>query len=95
MEAKCDRKMHNFILRQVEREFGHTIPKVHNLFKNSIWSKYLKIIEKVPFNIASEASTVYILSRQKLIKNAKNGQFWRVIENLKLAVKQLYQTVQF
>ena len=36
MEAKCDRKMHNFILRQVEREFGHTIPKVHNLFKNSI-----------------------------------------------------------
>ena len=31
-------------------------------------------------NIASEAS--YILSGQKFIKNAKNGQFWRVDENL-------------
>ena len=28
------------------------------------------------FNIASEASYVYILSGQKLIKNAKNGPFW-------------------
>ena len=35
----------------------------------------LKITEKVAFNIASEASYVYILSGQKLIKNAKNGQF--------------------
>ena len=42
---------------------------------------------KVAFNIASEASYVYILSGQKFIKNAKNGQFWRVFENLKLAVK--------
>ena len=31
---------------------------------------------------------------QKFIKNAKNGQFWRVFENLKLAVKQCYQTGQ-
>ena len=46
----------------------------------------LKIIEKVSFNIASEASYVYILSGQKLLKNAKNGPFWRVFENLKLAV---------
>ena len=44
---------------------------------------------------ASEASYVYILSRQKLIKNAKNGSFWRVFGNLKLAVKQCYQTGQF
>ena len=35
----------------------------------------LKIIEKVSFNIASEASYVYILSGQKFIKSAKNGQF--------------------
>ena len=35
----------------------------------------LKITQKVAFNIASEASYVYILSRQKLIKNAKIGQF--------------------
>ena len=31
----------------------------------------------------------------QLIKNPKNGQFWRVFENLKLAVKQCYQTGQF
>ena len=37
--------------------------------------------KKVSFNIASEASYVYILSRQKLIKNAKNGrfgEFWKL-----------------
>ena len=54
-----------------------------------------KITEKVSFNIASEASYSYILSGQKLIKDAKNGPFWRVLENLKLAVKQCYQTGQF
>ena len=32
----------------------------------------LKIAQIVAFNIASEASYVYILSGQKLIKNAKN-----------------------
>ena len=58
-------------------------------------SRCLKITEKVSFNIASEASYVYIFSGQKLIKNAKNGPFWRVFENLKLAVKQCYQTGQF
>ena len=41
------------------------------------FTQCLKIIEKVAFNIASEASYVYILSGQKSIKN----------ENLKLAVK--------
>ena len=44
--------------------------------------------KKVSFNIASKASYVYIF-----IKNAKNGPFWRVFENLKLAVKQCYQSV--
>ena len=34
--------------------------------------------KKVSFyNIASEASYVYILSGQKFIKNAQNGPFWR------------------
>ena len=42
-----------------------------------------------------ERSYVYILSGQKLIKNAKNCPFWRVFENLKLSVKQNYQTGQF
>ena len=51
--------------------------------------------KKVSFNIASEASYLHILNGQKLIKNAKNGAFWRVFENLKLAVKQSYQTCQF
>ena len=37
-----------------------------------------KFVQKVAFNIASEASYVYILSGQKLIKNAKNDPFWRV-----------------
>ena len=58
-------------------------------------SRCLKITEKVSFNIASEASYVYILSGQKFIKKAKNGQFWRGFENLKLAVKHSYQTCQF
>ena len=35
----------------------------------------LKITEKVSFNGASEASYDYIMSRQKFIKNAKNGPF--------------------
>ena len=58
-------------------------------------SQCLEIAPKVAFNIASEASYVYILSGQKFIENAKNGQFWRVFENLKLAVKQCYQTGHF
>ena len=58
-------------------------------------SRCLKITEKVSFNIASEATYVYILSGQKFIKNAKNGPFWQVFENLKFAVKQCYQTGQF
>ncbi len=56
---------------------------------------FCKSTEKVSFNIASEASYVYILSGQKSIKDAKNGPFWRVFENLMLAVKQCYQTGQF
>ena len=34
-------------------------------------SRCLKITEKIAFNIASEASYVYILSGQKFIKNVK------------------------
>ncbi len=55
----------------------------------------LKITEKVSFNIASEASYVYNLNGQKLVKNATNCSFWRVFENIKLTVKQCYQTGQF
>ena len=45
--------------------------------KIAYFAQCLKITEKVAFNIASEASYVYILSRQKFIKNAENGQFSR------------------
>ena len=41
-------------------------------------SQCLKITEKVAFNIASEASYVYILSGQKFIKNAKIGDFLKI-----------------
>ena len=35
-----------------------------------------------------------MLNRQKLVKKKlKNGSFWRIIENLNLAVKQCYQTL--
>ena len=44
-------------------------------------SRCLKITEKVSFNIASEASYVYILSGQKLIENAKNGHFDEFLKN--------------
>ena len=55
-------------------------------------TRCLKITEKVSFNIASEASYVYIMSGQKFIKNAKNWTILASFWNLKLAVKQCYQT---
>ena len=55
--------------------------------KHGVWKS-----QKKSHSTLCEASYVYILSGQKLIKKAKNGQFWRVFENLKLAVKQCYQT---
>ena len=82
-----------------------TIYSIHIMFSYSCWwffsSRYLKhhistqcfkIAKKVAFNIVSEARYVFILSGQKLIKNAKNGRFWRVFENLKLTVQQCSQT---
>ena len=44
--------------------------------------------------MASEASYVYILSRQKFIKNANIFPIWQVFEKWKFAVKQCYQTFQ-
>ena len=75
----------------------NTFTKMVSVSRSEITTRAqcLKITEKVSFNIASEASYVYILSGQKLIKNAKNGPFWRVCENLKVAVKQCDQTGQF
>ena len=61
-------------------------------FKKDYSTRCLKIRENVSFNIVSEASYIYILSGHKLIKN---GQFWRVFENLMFAVIQCYQTGHF
>ena len=58
-------------------------------------STVFKNHKKVSFNIASEASYVYILSGQKFIKKAKNSQFWLVFGKLKLEVKQCYHVGQF
>ena len=69
--------------------------RIETILYASETSTRLKITRKVSFDIASETSYVYSLRRQKLSKNAKNGQFWRVFENLKFAVKQFYQTDQF
>ena len=52
-----------------------------NFLDFSLGSHCLKIAEKVSFNITSEASYVYILNGQKLIKNAKNDPFWRFFKN--------------
>ena len=54
----------------------------------------LKITGKVSFYIASEASYVYIISGQKF-KNAKNGPFWRVFENLKFLSNSVTRQVNF
>ena len=43
-------------------------------------TRCLKITEKVSFNIASEASYVYILSKEKFIKNAKMVHFGEVLK---------------
>ena len=59
---------------------------------NFLDARCLKITEKVSFNIASVASSAYILRGQKFINFVENGQFWRALENLKFAVKQCYQT---
>ena len=62
------------------------IKTIHILQKLGKWTVFENLL-KIAFNIASEASYVYILSGQKFVKNAKNGPFWRVFENLKLGVK--------
>ena len=74
---------------------GWKIPTCQPLLLKSVSTQCLKITEKVSFIFESEASYVYILSGQKLIKNAKNGPFWQGFEKLKLTVKQCYQTGQF
>ena len=46
----------------------------------SIHAQCLKIIEKVSFNIASEANYDYIMSRQKFIKMPKMVHFGKFLK---------------
>ena len=76
---------------QSSNSYDHSRYSHGHSYKNASFAHCLKITEKVSFNIASY---VYILSGQKLVKNAHNGQFWRGFEKLRLAVKQCYTTGQ-
>ena len=55
----------------------------------------LKITEKVSFKIASEASYVYILSGQKLIKNAKMVHFGEFLKTWSLRSNSVTRQVSF
>ena len=55
----------------------------------------MKITEKVSFNIASEASYIYILSGQKFIKKAKNAQFREFLKTRSLLSNSVTRQVSF
>ena len=58
-------------------------------------ARCLKITEKVSFNIAREASYVYILRGQKFIKNAKNTQFGKFLKTCGLRSNSVTREVSF
>ena len=64
-------------------------------FKKYNKKTVFKITKKVAFNLVSEASYGYILSGQKIMKNAQKWSILAFFENLKLAVTQCYQTGHF
>ena len=55
--------------------------------KNTVFENPSKVL----FNIASEASYVYILSGPQLIEKYQKCPFWKVFGNLNLSVKQCYR----
>ena len=69
--AAAFRKLYSFqaAISESEKLFWIDYSGICTVFENH---------RKVSFNIASEASYIYILSRQKFIKKAKSGPFWRV-----------------
>ena len=58
---------------------------------HSVW----KSQKKWQFSIASEASYVYILSGQKFIKNAKNGQFGEFLKIWSLWLNSVTRQLNF
>ena len=62
----------------LEKIVFQVIPQIyHNL--DFLSEGIFSIRDKVSVNFGSEVSYVYILSGQKLIKNAQNGPFWRFL----------------
>ena len=77
---------YSFTRFSVQHAYNHSSTVFENHRKSLISNASLR---------ASLTELCLHFSGQKLIRNAKNGSFWRVFENLKLAVKQCYQTGQF
>ena len=72
---------HDGCLRNFSMFLQHFHLEEHDVcFKNNN-SRCLKITEKVSFNIASEASYVYIFIGQKFIKKCQNCSISQVFEN--------------
>ena len=63
-----------------------------------LYNTVFEIPKKVSFNIASEASYVYILSGQKLLKNSILASFWKPEICVQIVLPdsiQCYQTGKF
>ena len=69
--------------------------KIRSIGAKSTKARCLKITEKVSLNITGEASYVYVFSRQKLIKNAKNAQFGEFLKIWSLRSNSVTRQVSF
>ena len=58
---------------------------------HSVW----KSQKKYHLTLRAKRATFTFWVDKSWLKNAQNGPFWRLFEDLKLAVKQTYQTNQF
>jgi len=76
------REQHLEWLLPFQQEVNSSPCNLQTLFPHT--ARCLKITEKVSFNIASEASYVYILSGEKFIKRCQNWSIWRVFKNWSL-----------
>ena len=83
------------IVKNVAFQLLTTLVSREKLSKNKLGENLVKMLWVWHFLAIDNFDFPRILSGQKFIKNAKNRLFWRVFENLKLAVKQCYQTGQF
>ena len=73
---------------EATQNHGETIFEVRNS------ARCLKITKKVAFNIASEASCVYIMNGQKLIENAKMDNFGDFLKTWGLRSNSVARQVQ-